>query len=125
MTKTQEYLFKKTAKKMWYSHSDRRGVSEPKEIYIREEKDLPDGISLDLSNGGYIEIKFPRRKFGFNEAPYEMEFHNNDDFGIESQYGSGFGDLWGYTNYCSFDKNKVIDWVFVEAERIKQKYGGL
>ena len=61
-------------------------------------------------------------KYTFNEAPYEMEIADGELYGERDGYGSGFGDLWGYTDFGTFDEKIANELLEKETKRITDKY---
>lgn len=89
---------------MFVIHSTREGVTM-KKIPVWEARPF----------GG-------RTKYIFNEAPYELKIIDGDEFGEYEGYGSGFGDLWAYSYFGTFDE-AVAKFLFSEeTKRVTDKY---
>lgn len=121
MSKLQEYLKLKKVKKefpqkIWISISNREGVSEPEEFQITG-KDLY-GYSHKDGN------KIPIYKYTIQseQYPFNVKMTEGEPCNSESSYGSGFGDLWSSTIFCSFDKNLVDRFYKEETKRVKKNY---
>ncbi len=89
---------------MFIIHSTRKGVTM-KKIPVWEVRPYSGGAT-----------------YFFNEAPYELKIILEDDFGEYEAYGTGFGDLWSYTYFGTFDE-AVAKFLFnEETNRITNKY---
>lgn len=66
--------------------------------------------------------KLPIDRYKLDTSPYEVEIVRGETFVEDSQYGSGFGDLWGYTYFSSFNREESERWYEKELERVSKKY---
>lgn len=93
------------------------GVGEIQEHLIWEKKPWHYSTYID---GGYVKV--PYTKFILKDSPFECQIDDDKTLGVESQYGSGVGDLWGYSFFCSLDKQVLERAREEEAKRIQEKY---
>jgi hypothetical protein len=120
MNKT-DYLVKKgriadpANGEMFIIHSTREGVSM-KKLPIWEIKQY--GGRRRVNDGPWKNLT----KYTFNEAPYEMEIAEGESYGECDGYSSGFGDLWGYTDFGAFDEKFANELLEKETKRVTDKY---
>lgn len=118
MNKVQEYLRKKEIErlglpKIWIVKSERTGVQLPTEhqvVEIRKSVGVRNGV---LSIDRYvIETGFP----------YEIDIVEGEMSTSEEGYGTGVGDLWDWTYYCTLSKNDADRYYIEELKRVNEKY---
>jgi hypothetical protein len=106
MSKVQEYLRNQKIKELglptiWVVQSDRTGVSKPVEMQVVEIK----GNTHFLDN-----------------FPHQVRFSEGETSYKEEGYGTGFGDLWGWTCYSCLSKENAETYYEQELERVTNKY---
>ena len=120
MSKVQEYLRNKRIKelgypKMYTVESSREGVKSPIERQV-----------IEISDGEFIissEGKIPSKRYKFEDSfPLSVDIQEGKNSSKEEGYGSGFGDLWGWTYYSTFSKEDAEKYYEEESERVRQKY---
>lgn len=94
--------------------SDRKGVKEIVEHLIWEKR-----ISSYRIDG---ENRIPIIEYKVKESPYLCEIIEGGIVGSNEGHGSGFGDLWSWTQFCSLDRNSLEIERGKEAIRIQKKY---
>lgn len=122
MNRLQEYLKKKEilAKgypKIYIIKSSPKGVSQPIERQVTE---IINGVGTRHTNG--ISSMINRYVLDDKEYPFHVDFVENETTSTESGYGSGFGDLWGWTYYSTFSKEDADLYQKQELKRITEKY---
>lgn len=122
MSKVQEYLRKKKIKElglpiMYVVKSTPTGVDKPVEIQVVEIK--PNCVIRNYSDGNKVPLN---RYFMENDFPYEIDIEQDSISVSESGYGSGFGDTWVWTYYCTLSKEDAEQYYINEWERVKDKY---
>lgn len=120
MSKTQDYLQKKKDEKspkpkMWVIYSDRHDIEKPKEISIKE-------IMLNHAHVNYEHIQKSLTRYMFDVSPYEIDIVEGDISASADGYGSGFGDLWAWTYYCTLSKEDADIYYEKELKRVTDKY---
>jgi hypothetical protein len=93
------------------------GVGEIQEHLIWEKESRHYNV---IASGGRREV--PYTKFKLKDSPFECQIDDDKTLGVESQYGSGVGDLWAYSFFCSLDKQVLENAREEEAKRIEEKY---
>jgi len=93
------------------------GVGEIHEHLIWEKKPWKYSTYID---GSCQDV--PTTKFKLKESPFDCSIDNHKVIGVESQYGSGVGDLWAYSFFCSLDRDALEKEREKESNRIKEKY---
>ena len=106
--------------KMYCFKSDREGVSEIKELLIWSKTT---GITY-RSDGTKIgkTIPYDRFDYKFKEAPYNASILAGDSLSVDRGCGSGFGDLWSWTWFCSQDKELLEKEKEKELQRVIETY---
>ena len=100
---------------MWVVYSDRSGVIAPKECQV---KNITYGSGLNLTDNKKIDTYYLVN----DTFPWEINIEEGKDSGEEFGYGSGFGDLWAWTAFCSLSKEKAEEHYKTELERVTKKY---
>ncbi len=122
MSKVQEYLRKKKIKElglpmMYVVKSTPDGVGKPVERQVVEIK--PNYNFVTYSDGKMVLLS---KYVMEDDFPYEIDIEENNISASNSGYGSGFGDLWGWTYYCTLSKEDAEQYYINEWERVKDKY---
>lgn len=120
MSKVQEYLKKKRMQelglpKIYVVKSSREGVKKPVERQVEQ-------IIENIGWKGKERVPINRYKLEGDNGPYEVDIPIGEDSNKEDGYGSGFGDLWGWTYFSSFSKTDADEYYEKELERVKNKY---
>lgn len=118
MSKVQEYLRLKKIKelglpKLYVVKSTREGVKNPVEHQVVEIKK---GVAFQGNE------RLPIDRYKIEDAPYEVDILRGETSVREYGYASGFGDLWYWTNFCSFSKEDAEQFFQEESERVRDKY---
>ena len=126
MSKVQEYLKLKRIKEqglpvMYIVHSSPEEVKEPYQVQVEE---IIKGTHPSLTYGENNEI--------ISEKTYDKYILLHDGFPKEiliaetsnqvSGYGSGFGNLWGWTLFCTLSKDEADEYYKKELQRVSEKY---
>lgn len=111
MSKVQEYLKRKKIQelglpKLYIVKSTPKGVEKSIECQVVEI------LELNGVNRYKIEDSFP----------YEVDILRGETSNIQHGYGSGFGDLWGWTYFSSLSLTEAEVYYLNELERVKEKY---
>ena len=112
MTK-EDYLRKKgllpsePLGKIFTFKSTRKGVEEILEHQIWEKRICSHRIDGDK--------RIPIIEYKIKEAPFECEITEGDTIGEDRGCGSGMGDLWSWTYFCSLDKYALEEARDIEA----------
>jgi len=120
MSKVQEYLEKKRVEalglpKLWLVKSHyKTGVNEPKEV---QTKEIYKSGTRSYNDGPYIDVY----KYRLDGYPYEIDIEDGAKSGIDHGYGTGFGDLWCWTNACFFTKEDADAFYIKENKRLEEK----
>jgi hypothetical protein len=61
-------------------------------------------------------------RYRLKESPFETEIYDGDTFGEYNGHGTGCGDLWGYSMFCSLDEAVAKDLLEKETKRVYDKY---
>ena len=104
---------------MYFFESNRKGVSKIKEILIWNIKDG----SGSRTNGDGVYEKHILKHYSFDQSPYDATFWPGDIVAENQGWGSGVGDLWGWTHFVSLDKKALEKKRRQERFRILKKYG--
>lgn len=118
-SRVQEYLRKKKIKdlalpKLYIVKSTPEGVDQPVE---RQVVEIVEGIGLDCIKN----LPIDRYKLE-GEYPYEVDIVRGETSDIDSGYGTGFGDLWGWSYFSSLSKDDADQYFNEESIRVKNKY---
>jgi hypothetical protein len=122
MPKVQEYLKQKKIQKLglpklYVIKSSPEGVENPIERQVIE---IIEGVGFRIQD----KEKLPIDRYKLDGSyPYEVDIVRGETSTQDSGYGSGFGDLWGWTYYSSFSKEDADSYYLIELERVKTKYG--
>jgi len=119
MSKVQEYLKKKRIlelglPKLYVVGSSPKGVKKPVERQVVE-------IIENISFTGQERLPSDRYKLedGF---PYTVDILRGETSIKEDGYGTGFGDLWGWSFFSSFSKEESEKYYQEELTRVENKY---
>ena len=91
--------------KMYVVHSCRNGVDKPVEYQVTD-----------------IEINENSSKYKIDHYPYEVIIEYKESSVIDEGYGTGIGDLWDWTYFCSLSKEDADKWYDCELKRVIDKY---
>jgi hypothetical protein len=121
MSKVQEYLKRKKIEelglpKLYIVKSSRDGVDKPVE---RQVVDIVETVGHRINDKGRTSID--RYKLE-NEYPYEVDIVKGETSNLDEGYGSGFGDLWGWSYFCSINKDEANQYYQKEYKRVNEKY---
>lgn len=113
MSKLKDYLEQKRISqlglpKIYVVKSTRDGVNQPLECQVVNVEVLSDFNIVRY----HIKDCFP----------YQIDIKDGELFAIEEGYGSGFGDLWAWTYFCSPSLEEANNFFEQETERVKEKY---
>lgn len=111
-TKTQIYLRKKKALEdglplFWVIKSSPEGVEKPRSCQSLEK------IELSTKYRYLLET---------DKFPYELDINKGDISITEKGYGTGCGDLWGWTYYSTISKEDADEYYEKELIRVTEKY---
>jgi hypothetical protein len=121
----QDYLIKKgliphpdNVMTVYFFESKKEGVSEIKEI---------SSIEIRKSEGNTYSKEHGDRKVNyltlrFDKSPYELTFRDGETSAQKDGYGSGWGDLWGWSQFGFFNKEDAETARVIEHERVSRKY---
>lgn len=124
----QDYLVKKgqiadpANGTLWIIKSTRTGVImyEAPVWEIRTNH----GVIEHFDNEGNITKTSTCKKYKLgDQSPYEIDIDDETKVGEEHGYGTGFGDLWGWSYIASPDKDKALKLYEDEKLRVQTKYG--
>lgn len=119
MSRVDEYKKKKMIEemklpKLWVIHSDREGVSMPRQLQV---------VAIDeIGERHYEYYRTKVKRYKFEEEPFSIDIEEGRDNGRNHGYGSGFGDLWCWTWFCSFSEEESLDYYRMESARIEETY---
>ena len=119
MSKVQEYLKNKKIQeiglpKLCIVKSSPEGVKKPVERQVVE-------IIENVAFRGDERLPIDRYKLE-NEYPYEVDILRGENSTKEDGYGSGIGDLWGWSYFSSFSKEDADTYYYSELDRVQKKY---
>jgi hypothetical protein len=119
MSKVQEYLKNKKIQeiglpKLYIVKSSPEGVKKPVERQVVE-------IIENVAFRGDERLPIDRYKLE-NEYPYEVDILRGENSTKEDGYGSGIGDLWGWSYFSSFSKEDADTYYYSELDRVQKKY---
>ncbi len=69
------------------------------------------GVKYKMVDGTLVR-GIASKKYIFRESPFEMEIEDGKEYGEDHGYGTGQGDLWGWSHYGTFDRTlaeKLLD----------------
>lgn len=122
----QEYLKKKKIKelglpKMYIVKSTPKGVSDIKESQVIN---IVEGKNKKIYSDIYPEGKVIPYKIYYMEDgfPYEIDMDEDSISDSVEGHGTGFGDLWGWTYYCTLSEDDAKEYHKNETERVSKKY---
>jgi len=116
MSKVQEYLRKRRISelpKIWIVISDRNGVEKPVEYQVTE---IIEGVSIQLPIGSRVD------RYKLDSSPFNVDILDGETSGKDEGYGSGIGDLWGWTNYGTLSKEEAYNYYLTELTRVTDRY---
>lgn len=126
MSKVQEYLKRKEREKlnlptMYVVRSSRKGVGKPEEKPVIEIK-IDASWSFSRKKDG-SEEKVSLTKYSMEgDFPHEIFIPVGQKSSKEEGYGSGFGDLWSWTYFCTLSKDEAFEYYKEESKRVQEKY---
>jgi hypothetical protein len=100
--------------------ANREGVSPVRESLIWEILVISkESFHVDTSE----RKKSKLTRYSLRDSPYEVCIDENEIIGSDHGYGSGFGNLWGWSSYASFDRQALeIQRKAIQIE-VNSKYG--
>ena len=118
MSKVQEYLRNKKIQelglpKLYIVHSSPEGV---KDVVEKQVVEIVENVAFRGNE------RLPIDRYKLDTSPYEVDIPRGEYSLEDSRYGSGFGDLWGYTYFSSFNREESERWYEKELERVSKKY---
>lgn len=128
MSKVQEYLSRKAREKlnlptMYVVHSSREGVDKPLEKPVTAIKVDAGWSFFRKKDGSNLEEKVSLTKYSMEGGfPYEILIPVGQKSSKEEGHGSGFGDLWSWTYFCTLSKDEALEYYKVESKRVQDKY---
>lgn len=127
MGKVQDYLTLKKAKELGYPiiyfvKSTRTQVNEPITLQVVEiEKN-----SGRLLYVGDVLCDIPIHRYifekGLSDIATSVDIAEGNLYELKTGSGTGFGDLWEWTNFFTFSKEKADEFYLAESARVKKKY---
>jgi hypothetical protein len=119
MSKVQEYLKNKKTQemelpKLYIVKSSPEGVKKPVERQVVE-------IIENVAFRGDEMLPIDRYRLE-KEYPYEVDILRGENSTKEDGYGSGIGDLWGWSYFSSFSKEDTERYYCSEVNRVQEKY---
>ena len=123
MTKTQEYLEKKRIKAlglpiMYVVKSSPEGVDKAFERQVIEIKENV-GVTRKANDNTHYHYDTYKLEEGF---PYEIDIINGETSGKDHGYGTGIGDMWAWSYFCSLSKEEADKYYEKELIRVTNKY---
>jgi len=111
MSKVQEYLKRKKIEQL--------GL--PK-LYI--VKSSPESVEIPVERQvvNIVENVAFRRYELEGSYPYQVDVLRGETSSRDDGYGSGFGDLWGWTYFSSFSKEEIEKYYEAELLRVHKTY---
>lgn len=120
MSRVQEYLKRRKIEelglpKIWVVKSERTGVSTPCELQVVE---IVEGVAWRIDR----EERIRTDRYKVEHSPYEIDIEYSKKSTSIHGYGTGLGDLWGWTYYCTFSKEDANIYYVNEISRVSKKY---
>jgi hypothetical protein len=111
MSKLEAYLKNKRIQelglpKIWVVESTPNGVEKPIAVQVNE--------IIEWNN------KF---RYKLDASPFEVDIEKGLSSKKRDDYGTGFGDLWGGSVFCSLSEEEANAYFQKESNRVKEKYG--
>ena len=100
---------------MYVVKSTPKGV----ERFERQIIEINKGRLIKRSNNTEWKESF---RYKFNEPPYEIELTDDETSSIIDGFGSGFGDLWEWSFYCTLSKEDADQYAKMELQRVTEYY---
>jgi hypothetical protein len=125
MNKLQEYLEKKRIAtlelpKMWIVKSTRKGVELPIEVQVSKIKE--NNGSCSWYEGKNFVTK-PITKYYLEDYLFDsVGIVEGKEYELQVGSGSGCGDLWEWSYYCTLSKELAFKYFEKELEIITDKY---
>ena len=101
---------------IYYFYSDRNGVYDIKKSKVED---------VSHNNGFRGDEEVTVTKYYIDESPYDFEFWGDDKYSSNHGFASGFGDLWEWSYYGSFDEDIIKERHKIESKRVREKYTGV
>jgi hypothetical protein len=123
----QDYLVKKgriadpANGALWIIKSTRTAVIMYETPVWEIEEELPTTWYDD--NGNQTKTTTSKKYILGDKEPYYISIDDESNTGEKHGYGTGFGDLWGWSYLASPDKDKALKLFEDERIRVQTKYG--
>jgi hypothetical protein len=91
-------------------------IGKPSTMFIIESR--PEGVLLHKREILSIE----ENDYKMGSFPFEITLKNEKDIHEKSGYGSGFGDLWGWSYFSTLDEEQAAKLFLDESKRVYDKY---
>lgn len=119
MTRVQDYLRNKKIQemglpKLYVVKSSPEGVEKPVERQVVEIKE-----NIGFRGDERLPIDRYKVEDGY---PYDVDFLRGENSSKEDGYGSGIGDLWGWSYFSTFSKEDAEIYYNLELDRVQKKY---
>lgn len=100
--------------KLYVVKSDRSGVKKPFERQV---------VNI-IENVAFLGVeRTPIDKYILEDGyPYEIFLRRGETSSTDEGHGTGIGDLWSWTYYCSLSLEEAEEYYKKETKRIKEKY---
>ena len=99
---------------IYFFESNRKGVSKIKKRLVTNEQITAHRIE--------DKKRIPIWRYDIEESPFHFDIIDGESFSQEDGYASGFGDLWEWSYFGSFDKKVLEDVRKKEVKRVRKKY---
>lgn len=101
--------------KIWYVGSNRTGVEKPIELQIVK-------IRKNVSRRVSPLPQLYKHRYYVDVKPYTIEIYDGETQTQDDGFSSGFGDLWHWTDFSTFDKDVADMFYEKEYTRVMDKY---
>jgi hypothetical protein len=91
-------------------------IGKPSTMFVIES--TPEGVLLHKRE--ILSIEGNEYKIG--AFPYDIKLKNEKDIHEQNGYGSGCGDLWGWSYYSMLDEEQAAKLFVDESKRVYDKY---
>lgn len=107
---------------MYVVHSSPVGVDDIIEVQVTNiNRNAGKVTTYGIGNDTKIEYSYDTYTLekGF---PSEVDIKEGEISSTQEGHGSGFGDLWSWTYYCTIDKDDAEAYFEKETQRVNEKY---
>ena len=81
------------------------------------------GVTTWYDKEGNVTRTATSKRYKLNDIePFEIDIYEDTNTGEEHGYGTGFGDLWGWSYFATPDKEKAQKLYEDEKLRVQTKY---